>query len=63
VQHDVVLQRADRGQHRSLIAAQVGGQHLDDALGVELLDEIYGPGVDMTSFLTGVSSPVLFGAA
>ena len=28
-----------------------------------LLDEIYGPGVDMASFLAGVSSPVLFGAA
>ena len=28
-----------------------------------LLDEIYGPGVDMESFLAGVSSPVLFGAA
>jgi peptide chain release factor 3 len=28
-----------------------------------LLDEIYGPGVDMSSFLAGVSSPVLFGAA
>src|SRR5580692_9180077 len=38
VQHHVVLQRADRGQYRSLVAAQVGGQHLDDALGVELLD-------------------------
>jgi peptide chain release factor 3 len=28
-----------------------------------LLDEVYGPGVDMSSFLAGVSSPVLFGAA
>jgi peptide chain release factor 3 len=28
-----------------------------------LLDEVYGPGVDMASFLAGVSSPVLFGAA
>ena len=28
-----------------------------------LLDEIYGAGVDMSSFLAGVSSPVLFGAA
>src|SRR5580692_4902957 len=28
-----------------------------------LLDEIYRPGVDMASFLAGVSSPVLFGAA
>src|SRR5271154_2802053 len=28
-----------------------------------LLDEIYGPGVDMSSFLAGISSPVLFGAA
>jgi peptide chain release factor 3 len=28
-----------------------------------LLEEIYGPGVDMESFLAGVSSPVLFGAA
>jgi peptide chain release factor 3 len=28
-----------------------------------LLDEIYGPGVDMASFLAGASSPVLFGAA
>jgi peptide chain release factor 3 len=28
-----------------------------------LLDEIYTPGVDMASFLAGVSSPVLFGAA
>jgi peptide chain release factor 3 len=28
-----------------------------------LLEEIYGPGVDMASFLAGVSSPVLFGAA
>jgi peptide chain release factor 3 len=28
-----------------------------------LLDEIYGPGVDLASFLAGVSSPVLFGAA
>ena len=28
-----------------------------------LLDEIYGPGIDMASFLAGVSSPVLFGAA
>jgi peptide chain release factor 3 len=28
-----------------------------------LLDEIYGPGVDMASFLAGVCSPVLFGAA
>ncbi len=28
-----------------------------------LLDEIYGPGVDIPSFLAGVSSPVLFGAA
>src|SRR5215469_6293444 len=28
-----------------------------------LLEAIYGPGVDMASFLAGVSSPVLFGAA
>jgi peptide chain release factor 3 len=28
-----------------------------------LLDEVYGPGVDMATFLAGVSSPVLFGAA
>jgi peptide chain release factor 3 len=28
-----------------------------------LLDEIYGPGIDMASFPAGVSSPVLFGAA
>src|SRR5580700_6859039 len=28
-----------------------------------LLEEIYGPGVDMASFLAGLSSPVLFGAA
>jgi peptide chain release factor 3 len=28
-----------------------------------LLDEVYGPGVDMETFLAGVSSPVLFGAA
>jgi peptide chain release factor 3 len=28
-----------------------------------LLDEVYGAGVDMSSFLAGVSSPVLFGAA
>jgi len=28
-----------------------------------LLDEIYGPGIDIASFLAGVSSPVLFGAA
>jgi peptide chain release factor 3 len=28
-----------------------------------LLEEIYGPGVDMASFLAGVCSPVLFGAA
>jgi peptide chain release factor 3 len=28
-----------------------------------LLEEVYGPGVDMESFLGGVTSPVLFGAA
>jgi peptide chain release factor 3 len=28
-----------------------------------LLDEVYGPGVDMETFLAGMSSPVLFGAA
>src|SRR5271169_5082367 len=28
-----------------------------------LLDEVYGPGIDMAPFLAGVSSPVLFGAA
>ena len=28
-----------------------------------LLDEVYGPGVDMEAFLAGVASPVLFGAA
>src|SRR6202522_1258019 len=28
-----------------------------------LLEEVYGPGVDMAAFLAGVSSPVLFGAA
>src|SRR6202050_672980 len=28
-----------------------------------LLEEVYGPGVDMAQFLAGVSSPVLFGAA
>ena len=28
-----------------------------------LLDEVYGPDVDMPAFLAGVSSPVLFGAA
>ena len=28
-----------------------------------LLDEVYGPAVDMESFLAGVTSPVLFGAA
>jgi hypothetical protein len=38
VQHHVELQRADRGQHRGLIAAQVGGEDLDDAFGVQLLD-------------------------
>ena len=32
------LQRPHRGQHRSLVAAQVGGQDLDHALAVELLD-------------------------
>jgi peptide chain release factor 3 len=28
-----------------------------------LLDEVYGPGVDISTFLAGISSPVLFGAA
>ncbi len=28
-----------------------------------LLDEVYGPGIDMAPFLAGASSPVLFGAA
>jgi peptide chain release factor 3 len=28
-----------------------------------LLDEVYGPGVDMSAFLAGIASPVLFGAA
>jgi peptide chain release factor 3 len=28
-----------------------------------LLDEVFGPGVDMNAFLAGVASPVLFGAA
>ena len=28
-----------------------------------LLDEVYGPGVDMSAFLGGIVSPVLFGAA
>ncbi len=30
---------------------------------LELLEEVYGPDVDMETFLAGVSSPVLFGAA
>src|SRR6201993_4530178 len=30
---------------------------------LELLDEVYGPSVDEESFLAGVTSPVLFGAA
>ena len=38
VQDHVELQRPDRGQHGGLVAAQVGGQDLDDALGVQLLD-------------------------
>ena len=38
VQDHVELQRADGGEHRSLVAAQVGGEDLDDALGVQLLD-------------------------
>ena len=38
VQHHVELQRPDGSQHRGLVAAQVRGEHLDDALGVELLD-------------------------
>ena len=43
---------------------QVGGEAYAAAREeLALLDEIYGPGVDMASFLAGVSSPVLFGAA
>jgi peptide chain release factor 3 len=43
---------------------EVGGQAYAAAQEeLALLDEIYGPGVDMASFLAGVSSPVLFGAA
>jgi peptide chain release factor 3 len=43
---------------------EVGGQAYAAAREeLALLDEIYGPGVDMASFLAGVSSPVLFGAA
>src|SRR5580704_2791614 len=38
VQDHVELQRADGGEHRSLIAAQVRSQDLDHALGVQLLD-------------------------
>src|SRR5262249_4468853 len=30
---------------------------------LELLDEVYGPDVDIETFLAGVTSPVLFGAA
>jgi peptide chain release factor 3 len=45
-------------------AGAVGGEAYATAQEeVALLEEIYGPGVDMTSFLAGVSSPVLFGAA
>ena len=32
------LHRADDGEHRRLVAAAVRAQHLDDALGVQLLD-------------------------
>jgi peptide chain release factor 3 len=45
-------------------AGEVGGEAYAAAQEeLALLDEIYGPGVDMASFLAGVSSPVLFGAA
>jgi peptide chain release factor 3 len=45
-------------------AAERDGQAYEAAREeLALLDEIYGPGVDMESFLAGVSSPVLFGAA
>jgi peptide chain release factor 3 len=40
-----------------------GGAYAAAQEELALLDEIYGPGVDMESFLAGVCSPVLFGAA
>src|ERR1700722_2668971 len=40
-----------------------GGGYATAAGEVALLEEIYGPGVDMASFLAGLSSPVLFGDA
>jgi len=45
-------------------AGAVGGEaYVTAQEELALLEEIYGPGVDMASFLAGVSSPVLFGAA
>ena len=43
---------------------EVGGEAYTAAQEeLALLDEVYGPGIDMAPFLAGVSSPVLFGAA
>ena len=45
-------------------AGAVGGEaYVTAQEELALLEEIYGPGVDMAPFLAGVSSPVLFGAA
>ena len=44
-------------------AARDGEAYVAAQEELALLDEIYGPGVDIASFLAGTSSPVLFGAA
>ncbi len=44
-------------------AARDGAAYAAAQEELALLDEIYGPGVDMSSFLAGTVSPVLFGAA
>jgi peptide chain release factor 3 len=43
--------------------ARDGDTYAAAAEELALLDEVFGPDVDMKSFLSGISSPVLFGAA
>jgi peptide chain release factor 3 len=54
---------AGRALETRLDAAVGGEAHAAAREELALLDEIYGTDIDMESFLAGVSSPVLFGAA
>jgi peptide chain release factor 3 len=67
----VTFERTPGGAGRALetvlnalaAAARDGSAYAAAQEELALLEEVYGPSVDMASFLAGVSSPVLFGAA